>query len=150
MSGKNNTWQAQLLNLLFENTAAANIGNAGGLQPSTVAGSLYVSLHTADPTNGGSQTSSEATYTGYARIGIVRSSGGWTVSGTSPTQVVNAALAAFAPCTGGSNVITYFGLGVNPSGAGALLYSGALTASLTVSNGITPQFAIGALVITED
>lgn len=147
---KSDTWESQLLTLLFNNTAAANIGNAGGLQPSGVAGNLYISLHTADPLDAGSQVTNEATYTGYARLAVVRSSAGWTISGTSPSQAANAVALTFAACTAGSNTITHFGVGVNPSGAGALLYSGALNASLAVSNGITPQFAIGALVITED
>jgi hypothetical protein len=36
------------------------------------------------------------------------------------------------------------------SGAGQVLYSAALTSSLAVSSGIQPQFAPGALTITED
>ena len=49
--------------LFFNNTAWATIGDASGLQPSAVAGSLYVSLHTADPTEAGNQSSSEISYT---------------------------------------------------------------------------------------
>lgn len=75
-----NAWISDLLNLLFNNVAAANIGNAGGLQPSTVAGSLYLSLHTADPGAGGDQTVNEATYTSYARVAVARTTGGWTVA----------------------------------------------------------------------
>ena len=75
-----NNLQDQILKLIFQNLAVANIGNAGGLQPSTVAGSLYVSLHTADPGAGGSQTTNEAAYTSYSRVGVARSSAGWTVA----------------------------------------------------------------------
>jgi hypothetical protein len=39
------------------------------------------------PTDAGSQTSSEATYTSYARVAVARTTGGWTVSGTSPTSL---------------------------------------------------------------
>ena len=46
--------------------------------------------------------------------------------------------------------LTYFGVGTDSSGAGKLLYSGALTSSLAVSSGIQPQFAAGDLDITED
>jgi len=56
----------------------------------------------------------------------------------------------FPACTGGQETLTYAGVGTGASGAGKLLYSGALTASLVVSNGITPAFAQAALVITED
>lgn len=68
-----------LLKLLFQNTTWANIGDATGLVGSGTAGSFYVSLHTADP-SAGNQTTSETSYTGYTRVAVARSSGGWTVA----------------------------------------------------------------------
>jgi len=147
---KTNTWESDLLKLVFNNVSAAGIGDVTGLQASGTAGSLYVSLHTSDPGEDGYQNTNEATYTSYARIGVVRSSSGWTVSGTAPTQVVNFAAVTFDQCTGGSNTITHVGVGTSLNGAGKLLYVGALTSSLAVSNNITPNFVAGALVITED
>lgn len=147
---KSNSMENSMLLLFFNNTAFANIGDAGGLQPSAVAGSLYISLHTADPGEAGDQTTNEATYTGYARVAVARSAGGWTVASNA---VDNAAAIIFGACTAGTNTITYFGVGTAASGAGVLLYSGAITspaAGLVVNPGITPQFAIGALDITED
>ena len=144
---KSNTAETNLLKHIFQNVAWANIGDASGLPASATAGSLYVSLHTADPGEAGDQTTSEATYTGYARVAVARSSGGWTESSGT---ITNAAAVTFALCTGGSNTITYFGVGRASSGAGELLYSGALSASLAVSNGITPSFAIGQLSVSED
>jgi hypothetical protein len=144
---KTNAWESALLQLLFNNTTAAGIGDTTGLVGSTGAGNLYVSLHTADPTVTGNQTSSEATYTSYARVAVVRTTSGWTVSGT--TQVANTATVSFPQCTGGSNTITYVGVGTAALGAGELLYSGALSSSLAVSNNITPTFNSGQLVITE-
>lgn len=108
---------------------------------------LYVSLHTADPGEAGDQTTSEASYTGYARVQVSRSGAGWTVSGGSAT---NAALLQFPQCSGGTNTITYVGIGTASTGAGQLLYSGALSSPLSVSNLIQPQFSAGALSITED
>ncbi|HYT46730.1 MAG TPA: hypothetical protein VEP90_30670, partial [Methylomirabilota bacterium] len=64
---KSNTWESDLLLLVFNNTNAGSIGDATGLRGSSTAGSLYVSLHTADPGETDDQTSSEATYTSYAR-----------------------------------------------------------------------------------
>lgn len=93
-----------LLKLIFQNIAAANVGDVGGLQPSAAAGSLYVSLHTADPGVGGNQATSEATYTSYARVAVARSAAGWAVS----TNVAsNAAIVTFPSCTGGSNTLTH-------------------------------------------
>jgi hypothetical protein len=110
-----------LLQHIFQNANIALVGDATGLRSSTAAGSLYISLHTADPGRAGSQTTNEATYTGYARLAIVRSGAGWTVAGN---QASNAAIATFAQCTAGSNTITHFGIGTDPSGAGQLIGSG--------------------------
>ncbi|HYQ47139.1 MAG TPA: hypothetical protein VER11_34450 [Polyangiaceae bacterium] len=144
---KSDTAELNMLKLLFNATAWANIADNAASSPLT---NLFVALHTADPGDSGTQATSEATYTSYARVSVARTTGGWTCSGTSPAQAVNAALIAFPACTGGTNTITHVSLGVATSGATAILYSGALSASLLVSTGITPQFAIGALVATED
>lgn len=108
---------------------------------------LYIALHTADPGESGSQTTNEATYTSYARVAVNRNSGGWTASGN---PVVNAALIQFPACTGSSNTITHVSIGTASSGAGQILFSGALNASLSVSTGIQPQFSASALTIAMD
>lgn len=123
---KSNSWENGLLLLLFNNTDFANVGDAAGLQNSAAAGSLYVSLHTADPGEAGSQTTSETAYTNYARVAVARSGAGWTVSANS---VSNAAAIAFAQCGITGATITHFGLGTDSSGAGTLLYSNTLGAS---------------------
>ena len=146
---KTNTWENDLLLLLFNNTNAGSIGDTTGLRGSSTAGSLYVSLHTGDPTETGNQSSSEATYTSYARVAVARSSGGWTVSGTAPTQVVPAATISFPACTGGTNTISHFGIGTDATGTGKLLYKGTVTPNISVSSGVTPQLTTSTTV-TED
>jgi hypothetical protein len=152
---KSNTWESDLLKLVFQNVDAALIGDATGLRGSSTAGVLYVSLHTADPTEGGTQTSSEATYTNYARVAVARTSGAWTVTtvNVGPSTVTNAAQVTFpqAGLASPTNVIEYVGIGTDASGTGKLLYSGILgTGSLTVNQNITPSFAPSTLIITED
>jgi hypothetical protein len=120
---KTNTFENDLLLLIFNNTDITLIGDAAGLQNSAAAGSLYVSLHTADPGEAGSQTSSETAYTNYARIAVARSGAGWTVSSNS---VSNAAAVTFAQCGVTGATITHFGVGTDSSGAGKLLYKGPL------------------------
>jgi len=142
-----NAAEAALLDLLFLNVDWANIGDAAGLQNSATAGSFYISLHTSDPGEAGNQSTNEASYTGYARIAIARTAGGWT---RSVSTISNTALAQFAQCTGGSATVTHFGIGTDLSGAGNLLLKGALTSSLAISSGIQPQFAAGALTATVD
>ncbi len=143
---KGNTWENDLLLLVFNNVNAANIGDATGLRGSSTAGNLYLSLHTADPGEGGDQTTSEATYTSYARVALARSSSGFTVTGNSvsPANVVN-----FPAGTGGSGTATHWGVGTASSGAGKLLYSGTISPNIVTGNGITPSLTT-ASTITED
>lgn len=152
---KSNTWESDLLKLVFQNIDAALIGDATGLRGSATAGVLYLSLHTADPGETGNQTTSEATYTNYTRISVARTAGAWTVTtvDVGPSTVTNAAQVTFpqAGLASPTNVITHVGVGTAASGTGKLLYSGVLgTGSLTVNQNITPSFAAGTLVITED
>lgn len=142
-----NASETNFLNLLFNNADWANVGDAAGLQNSATAGSFYVALHTADPTDAGTQSTSEASYTGYARVAVARTGGGWTVSGN---QVSNTATVQFGECTAGSATVTHFSVGLLASGAGDILYSGALSASRAVSAGITPLFNPATLVGTVD
>ena len=142
-----NAFETGILSLIFENANFANIGDATGLRGSSTAGVFYISLHTADPTDAGDQTSSEATYTDYARVSVARSTSGWTVSGNAAT---NDAAITFPACTGGSSVCTHIGIGSDASGTGNLWFKGTLTPSLSISNGITPEIAIGQATITGD
>lgn len=142
-----NAFEGAVLNLIFANANIADIGDAIGIRGSSTNGVFYISLHTADPGEAGTQSTNEATYTSYARVSVPRSGTGWSFSGNS---VVNAATIAFPSCTGGSNTITHFGIGTDASGAGNLLFKGALTASLAVSSGTTPSFPASSLTVTAD
>ena len=142
-----NAAEANLLNLLFLNLDWANIGDASGLQNSATAGSFYVSLHSSDPGEAGNQSSNEISYTGYARVAVARSGSGWTLS---TSTISNTALVQFGQCTGGTATATHFGIGTDSTSTGNLIFKGALTASLSMSNGIQPQFAAGALTVTVD
>jgi hypothetical protein len=143
-----NTTETNLLLLLFNNSNWANLGDATGVRGSTTAGSLYISLHTADPGEAGNQSTSEATATGYARQPVARSSAGFTVSGNT---VSNAAAINFPNVTASpGSAATYFGIGVAVSGATELLLSGPLTSSYSFAIGNAPSFAIGALTATAD
>lgn len=142
-----NASETNLLLLLFNNVDWANVGDAGGLQNSATAGSFYVALHSSDPADAGDQTTNEIGYTGYARVAVARSGAGFTVSGA---QVSNAATVQFGECTAGSASASHFSVGLAPSGAGDVLYSGSLSATRSISSGITPLFNTGALQGTVD
>lgn len=137
---KGSTFDNQLLKLIFNATNIANIADNTATSPLT---NLYLSLHTADPTSAGSQTTSEATYTGYARVAVSRNTAGWTVSGNS---VSPAATISFPACTGGTNTITNFAVGTASTGAGEILYTGTVTPNIAVASGVTPQLTTASTV----
>lgn len=143
---KSNAFETALLGLLFENTAIANLGDAAGLRATTTAGSLYFSLHTADPGEAGDQTTSEVAYTSYARVAVPRSAAGWTVTGN--TAAIDADV-VFPAGTGGSGTATHWGLGTASTGAGLLLYKGSISPNIVCGNGVTPRLSAGNCV-TED
>ncbi len=106
---------------------------------------LEIHLHVADPGEAGTSATSPATYTSYAPVTVSRSTSGWTVTGNTCT---NDALIQFPQCTGGTNTLTH--VSITPAGSTQILYKGALHSPLAASSGIQPQFAAGALAITED
>ncbi len=139
-----NSLETSLLGLIFKATAIANIADNAVSAPAT---NIYVSLHTADPGETGDQSSSETSYTGYARVAVARSGSGWTVSGNTAD---NAAEIDFNQCTGGAQTITHVGVGLSSSGTGTLLLTTALDTPLVLAAGSTPLFAIGELNFTCD
>jgi hypothetical protein len=140
---KSTTFCNDLMKLLFQATAIANIADNAGASPLA---NLYLSLHTADPGAGGTQLTNETAYTNYLRVAVARSAGGWTVSSN---QASNAALVQFAQCGASGSTITHVAIGTASSGAGKILYSGTLNSQLAVAQLIQPQFSIGALVAQE-
>lgn len=138
-----NAFETDLLELIFQGLTITSVAQ-NAAAPAT---SLYISLHTADPGETGDQTTSEATYTSYARVSVMRDATGFTVSGSSAT---NFAATLFPTCTGGTNTITHFGIGLDSTGAGTLLLVGSLTTPLIVTNTIAPVFQAGQLVASVD
>jgi len=139
--GKGNTTSNNFLKLLFNATAWANIADNAASSPLT---NLQVALHTADPGAGGSQTTSEATYTSYARVAVARTTGGWTAASAQSTSPV--AAITFPAGTGGSGTVTHFSIGTASSGAGTILYSGTVTPNIVTGNGVTPSLTTSSTV----
>lgn len=130
-----NIFETELLSLIFNNVPIPGISSS----PSA---NLYISLHTADPGEAGNQSTNEAQYLSYARVSITRDTNGFKVVEDLATNVEEV---VFPSATGGSDVVTHFGIGLNDSGAGKLLLRAPLTAELAISNGITPVFQVGEL-----
>lgn len=140
---KSNALENGILALIFNGTAITDLAQN---QASDPAANLYVALHTADPGEDGTQSTSEVAYTSYARVAVARTSGGWTVTGNSvsPTATIS-----FPACTGGSATATHFSIGMGSSGSGVILYKGALDPTMSISTGVTPQITT-TTTITED
>ena len=143
-----NAFETEVLELIFNNAAIANIGDGSGLQPSATAGSLYVSLHSADPGEAATQSTNEVAYTNYARQNVLRSTG-WNAASGGATA--NAALLQFPQSGATGATLAAVSTGTTISGATPVWHYGTLNSSITIgaSASITPQFLAGALTITE-
>ena len=141
---KSTTTCNNILALIFNATTWNDIAENDTTSPAT---NLYLSLHTANPGVGGSQTTNETSYTNYVRVAVVRTTTGWEIPVAGATS--NAALVQFAQCGATGATITHVAIGTAASGAGLVLYAGALNTSLAVANLIQPQFAANALTVTE-
>lgn len=144
---KGDTFENDLLRLIFNATAIANIADNAAASPLT---NLYVSLHTGDPGEAGNQTTSECNYTSYARVAVARTSGGWTVTGNSVSPVANIDFPNPTNATNLPQTATHAAVGTAASGTGKILYKGALSPTIAITNtGVTPRITTGS-TITED
>jgi hypothetical protein len=128
-----NTTETAILSLIFNATAWANYADNAASAPQT---NISNALHTADPGEAGTQSTSEVTYTSYARVDVARTSGGWTVTANSVSPV---AAITFPAGTGGSGTVTHWSTGKTGGGATAILWSGTVTPNIVTGSGITPQ-----------
>ena len=136
MAGFSSSMANSVLLLILQASAIANLADNAATSPIT---NVYLSLHTASPASG-NQSTSEATYTSYARQALVRStsSPGFTVASNVATL---SASTSFPASTGTpSETETHAGVGKAVSGATQLYFYGALSPTISVTAaGITPQ-----------
>lgn len=140
---KGNTFENDLLALIFTATAIANIADNAASSPLA---NIQYGLHTSDPGETGNQTTNEAAYASYARVAVARSGSGHTVTANSVSPNANI---DFPAATGGSETETHFHAGTASSSTGKILYSGTVTPNIAVSSGVTPRLTT-ASTITED
>jgi hypothetical protein len=123
-----------LLKLIFNATPIALIADNAA---STPLADLYAGLYLSDPVPGGDQTSQEISYTGYARVAVLRTSGGFTVTGLNVVLTSSISFGLMTAGTGGT--ATFWGVGSLASGAGLLIYSAPINPTLAVITGVTPE-----------
>jgi hypothetical protein len=145
---KGTGWAGEFLDHIFTNAVIANFGDPTGLRGSVTAGSIYVSLHYADPTWLGDQESNECGYTGYARAAVVRSAAGWTVTGAVVTPTVEI---EFPESTDDATpqTATHWGIGTNATGSGSLLFFGALDPDIIIDDARITPYITTSTTITE-
>ena len=139
---KQNDFEADLLKLIFQAVAIPDLAENDTTSPATT---LTVALHTGDPGEAGTQATSEIAYTGYARVAVARTTGGWAITGNSISPVANIDFGEMTGGAGGTVTFVSVGTGV----ANKLLYSGAVSPTIAVVNGVIPRITT-ASTITED
>lgn len=142
--GKSTTASSNFLKILYTAVAWANIADNASSSPTT---NIYAALHTADPGAGGTQATSEAAYTSYARQAVARTTGGFTVTSNSVSPVANI---DFPAATGSpSETETYFSFGKTVSGSTDIFHSGTVTPNIAVTSaGVIPRLTT-ATAVTE-
>jgi hypothetical protein len=136
-----NTVENAILALIYNATAWANYADNAASAPQT---NIHCALHTADPGDTGTMSTSEAAYTSYARVNVARTTGGWSAPSGGSTSPV--AIIAFPAGTGGSGTDTHFSTGKTGGGAADILLSGTVTPNIVSGNGITPQLATSTTI----
>lgn len=133
-----------IIDLIYSATTWANVAINATASPLTA---IFVALHESSPTAGGTgQNENETDYTNYARQSTARSTG-WDAAAGGETA--NAGQIDFPQCGATGATLTHVSTGRASSGTGGVFHYGALNSPLAVANGITPQFAAGALTVTE-
>jgi hypothetical protein len=142
---KSTTFANDIMALIFNGTAITDLAENDASAPLTY---LYVALHATDPGIGGSQLTGETNYTNYLRVAVNRNSGGsgWAVA---VGAAINQALIQFATCGVTGATVAFVSIGTASSGAGKVLYSGPVSPTLSVTQGIQPQYSPSTLTATE-
>lgn len=129
-----NTAENAILALIFNATAWGNMADNAATTPQT---NISMALHTADPGEAGTQSTSETTYTSYARVSVARTTGGFSApSGGSTSPVANI---DFTTGTGGSGTVTFASAGKTGGGASDIWMSGSVTPNIVTGNGVLPR-----------
>jgi len=133
---KSNAFETDFLSLIFNATSIP-------LVASGIAGSLWLSLHFADPGETGNQASSESDYVNYARTSVARTTAGFTITGSNATLTASI---AFPSSSSVASTITHFAIGTVSAGSTSMLFSGTVTPNITVNTNVTPRLTTGTTV----
>lgn len=141
MAAKSTTLKNDILKLIYQAIAIADLAENDSSSPIT---DITVALHTATPA-AGNQATSEISYTGYARVSVARTSGGWTVTGNSVSPAADIDFGTMTAGAGGT--ATHFSTGTGVSNK--MLHYGPISPTIVVTNGVQPRLTT-ATATTED
>lgn len=128
MPGFSDTFENDTWKLLFHGVTIGNLADDGGQS------NLWMALHTADPGEAGTQGTNEATYGGYARVAVARTTDRWIVTGNK----VNPAVAIDFPqnTSTSTGTFTHASVGFTSSSTGGeILLIGTITPNIQTVNG---------------
>jgi len=132
MAGFGDTMEADILKLIFQAVTIADLAENDTTSPAT---NITVALHTADPGDSGTQSTNETAYTGYSRVNVARTTGGWAITGNSISPVANI---DFGECTASpGGALTHWSVGTGVSNK--MIGSGTLSPNITMSTGVVPR-----------
>lgn len=135
------TTENAILNLIYSATTWANYAQNAATTPET---NIVVALHTGDPGDTGAQNTTEAAYTNYARVNVLRSTG-WTTSTVGSVSPV--ANVDFLASGAAGSTVTFFSTGKSGGGASPILWSGTVTPNIAIgAAGITPRLTTASTI----
>ena len=135
-----NVTETAILKLIYQAVAWANYADNAAATPQTVVDNA---LHTGDPLDTGTQSTSETTYTSYTRVSVSRTTGGWTEASGTITPVANI---DFPAGTGGAGTITNWSTGKSGGGTSSILWSGTVSPNITAGSGVTPRLTTASII----
>jgi hypothetical protein len=150
MAGKSNALAEMFLKLIYKGITDADLADSVG-----DADTIYFALHTADPTDSGTQNANEPTsaqYPTYTRVGLPRGSGFGDVESSGGASTIHPATPVTFPATnalGTGFVATHFSVGLGASGATKILHSGPISTPMSIPGttaGIIPQLTTATVI----
>lgn len=144
---KANDYEQDILKLLLNGTAIANVADNAGSAPIT---EVWCALHTASPGEAGTLGSNEVSYTGYSRVSVTRSTAGWAITSgtTAGASAVPVSAIEFGQNTSTSTgTITHFSIGqTSATTAGRVFYYGTVTPNIAFAQNVTPRLTTGSSI----
>ncbi len=142
---KSKAFAHELLQHVLNNRCIANLGDMDGLLPSQFAGSLYLSLHYANPIEA-SNAVYESNYLGYKRSAVARDGKCWQVTENVAMLCKDVNFSAIEE-TQDNKMLNWLAIGSRSFGNGLLFWSCQLETPIKVIAGVIPRIKAGTKIV---